>query len=145
MEEFNTRVMEEGDLNFVLSTWLKSYRVDAKEDLVNPVVSRIPGRTYFKGQEAAIKKILKNASVLVACDKDDPSFITGYFVFESTKLHYLYVKGTFRNRGIARKLLDQSGLDLTHPFEFTHHTPDIFWIKRKLPLLHYNPYLEETA
>lgn len=142
---FAVRQAREDDTNFLLATWLKSYRIIAHDDAINPVVSRIPGQTYFKGQELAIKRILKSAQVLIAHDREDPAFIYGYMVFEPGKIHYAYVKGSFRRLGVATELLKESGLDTAHALEFSHHTPDIYWIKQKLPTLTYNPYLEPAG
>ena len=134
--------MADDDVNFVLATWLKSYRIIAHDDVVNPVVSRIPGRTYYAGQEALIKRIILKSRVLVACDAEDPGFIAGYLVFDPGRIHYIYVKGTLRLRGVARTLITHSGMDLGECIDFSHHTPDVYWIRQKFPRLNYNPYFD---
>jgi hypothetical protein len=132
--------MEETDRNFILATWLKSYRVITPDDIINPVISRIPGRVYFAGHEPLIKSLLLRAKTLVACDRDDPAFIAGYITFEPGKIHYIYVKGTMRMQGIAKLLFTATGQPPQETVEYSHHTPAVYWMKDKLSNIQYNPY-----
>lgn len=113
------------DKNFILSTWLKSYR---QLSTSSPVPT---GEIYFKWAQDKIKKHL--GSFVVACT-DDSDQIVGYAVFEDDVLHYVYVKHSLRGFGVANKLLDS----IPQCKEFTHFTRFSPFFKRRN--LQFNPY-----
>lgn len=115
------------DHNFILATWLKSYR-----ELV--MQKPVPERDiYFREHQKKIKEKLESAKCLVATT-DDSDQICGFICYESDAVHYVFVKTVFRRYGIANKLLDAAA----HLSEFSHFTKFTpFFQRRKLT---FNPY-----
>ncbi len=114
--EIHFRLPEPADKNFILSSWLKSYRPSC------PVVS---DETFFREQKSLILRLLEDTNVLLACDPVDPGVIWGYLVASSDGqgfgvAHYVYVKHSLRRFGIARALLAQAGI--LAGFETSHLT-----------------------
>lgn len=140
MEEVIIRPMEQGDVNFVLSTWLRSYFYSIRA----PILSW----RYYAWQEERIRAVWKNpqSSTSMACLKEDPNVILGYLVQEERKdltpiIHFCYVKKPFRSEGIFKTLLKAASLDLNKKVFFTHLTEDGIKILRKYPELFYAPDL----
>lgn len=127
---------EADDAPFILNSWLKSYRV-------SNFARTITNTVYFEGHHTVIRNILKKATVLVACNQQNPSQIYGYLVYEKVDnvpvIHYCYVKHTFRGLGIGKKLL-LSAKTLEEPGVFTHHTKSAERSAVKYALVHH-PYL----
>jgi len=96
MSKFEIRNADNGDINFIVNSWLKSYRASC------PLVSDL---VYFDYQKRLIMKIFETATVTLAIDPDDPAHIFGYIVHEGSVIHYCYVKHSLRRFGIARALL----------------------------------------
>jgi hypothetical protein len=99
-----------GDIPFITNSWLKSFR-DA------PYVTSCPNNVYFGSQHRLIEQLIPRSVVLVACNEDDPDQILGWIAAEVLALnaedesqgkglviHYCYVKRTFRQVGLARRL-----------------------------------------
>lgn len=127
------------DEAFVLATWIKSNRN-------SPATRAVPTPIYLIGQRYRIMKLLKRADtrILVACDSNEPNLIYGYAVWtDSTILHYVYVKRSYRGVGVARALLE---LPTDTAVLYTHRSPEI-WVERLLRDKYinyvYNPYLLE--
>lgn len=100
---WNLRLSTEADLPFILSSWLRGYRQSS-------VTSGISNTVYYRSHEAALKRLLVDAVVIVACAKDDPNQIFGYVVGEhdgiaALTVHWVYVKQPFRRLGMAAHLL----------------------------------------
>ena len=105
---YKTRQATRNDLNFILSTWLKSARNSGLNSLT-------PTDLYYSTQEPKLKDILSHCSTLVVCDVEDEDTIFGWIAYESNLVHYIYVKHSFRGLGLARELLQQSAI--TTPFQ----------------------------
>lgn len=135
MKEFEIRDAVADDLNFILSSWLKSYRQSSQ------FARYIPSRLYFEWHQKVIKRILerRTTKVRVAYTPGSPEVILGYFVAEDqgdvSVAHYLYVKKAFRRFGIAKELFSNFGY-----MEYTHMTDECRWILNKVLSLVYNPY-----
>lgn len=135
MKEFEIRDAVADDLNFILSSWLKSYRQSSQ------FAKHIPSRLYFEWHQKVIKRILERQTtrVRVAYTPEAPEVILGYFVAEEQGdiwvAHYLYVKKAFRRFGIAKELFNNVGY-----MEYTHMTDECRWILNKVLSLVYNPY-----
>lgn len=108
------------DIPFIFNSWLKSFRETGF--LCNPVSNTI----YFDSHHKLIQKILKRATVFIACDERYPDQIFGYIVAEKIDgvfvLHYVYVKHNFRKSGIAKTLLNAFDHDATIGSCCTHLT-----------------------
>lgn len=120
------RAVNNEDIPFVLSSWLKSYRYSqAARNVVNDI--------YFSeqvGQKARILEMLSDCRTLVACDEEEGDCIYGWICAESIEgsvppvVHYVYVKSSYRRRGLARALLKAAGVGGA-PFWATHETAAI--------------------
>ena len=136
------------DANFVLSSWLKSFFRNRQMWVPLPLAEH----EYFHGHHRLLEKLLQRASVVVACDQQDPSQILGWLCYEMIRepkeilvVHFVYVKSAYRGFGVGRQLWNAV------------HVPDIrtvatHWTKRlkedKAELrynLEYNPYLAMTC
>lgn len=88
----------EKDINFLLSTWLQSYR---SSDFANAIAND----DYFPNHQILIMSILghENNAVTVVCDPEEQDQIIGYIVFNTKApiVYYCYVKHAFRKLGIA--------------------------------------------
>lgn len=138
------RVADERDLNFVLSSWLKSFKANGL------LSKRIKNTVYYQFHHALVKRLLQTAKVLVAADQVDDSVIYGWVAHDSVSLsenateasilHYTYVKSAFRDMGIAKMLWEKAGL-YRNPTFFTHFTFACDNLMSKWPELTYCPYL----
>jgi GNAT superfamily N-acetyltransferase len=99
------RAAKQEDLNFILSSWLRSYR-DAKRTMKN--------HDYFTGQQKLIAALADRRSLVIGCDVDKPDWIVGYACGQkledgSLLLDYVYVKQPYRERGIGKALIAALG------------------------------------
>ncbi len=112
---WSIRAAEPGDMDFVGSTWRRSY--DRAE------YARAPSLlTYIASQRAAIDRALAAATVDVAYSVEHPEVILGWVAHaERAVLHYLYVKDRYRRLGIGQALLEHAlGSDTREVF-CSHH------------------------
>jgi hypothetical protein len=104
------RHANESDMKFVFDAWLKSlwpHRQSIKD--------------YWVCQKWLVNAILSNSTVLLACDKVDPTVIFGYAVFDSDAVHWIYVKHPLRRMGLASRIVDE--IPHISKFFHTHETP----------------------
>jgi hypothetical protein len=126
------------DKNFIFNSWLKDYR----ESLFTV---HVPDSIYYKHHADLIQQLLGKSYVAVLCNPEDPTLIFGYVVYqpynEHVIVHYLYVKGIYRQFGLATKLL-ASITDVKKKTIYTSHlTEPIFkFMMRKYKII-YSPYL----
>jgi hypothetical protein len=128
------RDASEADVPFIFNSWLKSYRnSSACRSVTNPV--------YFAFQHRLIEDLLQHSFVKVVHAASDSNQLLGYIVYgeqEGIKIiHYVYVKHAFRNMGMCKMMLQDSGV--VGGF-YTHETPSGARAAEKLQLV-YNPYL----
>lgn len=123
--EVGFRPADPEDQNFIYDSWLRSYRDGSLH------ARAMPARIYYNNHKHVIARILDLSSVLICCNPEDPDQIFGYVVYEATKgkvtvFHYLYVKTTYRNLGIANLIFKESLKISEHDKEFpsvcTHET-----------------------
>ena len=100
------------DLPFIFSTWLKSLRYG------NSWFKTIDKDAYFTKYKRAITTILQTSTITVICFKNEPEVILGYSVHadlgDSTLLHWVYVKRTWRGMGIASLLVPTNTSTVSH-------------------------------
>ena len=133
------RKFSEADTNFVLSSWMRSFR---GEDEFH---RHIPTQLYWHNQQVLIGKIAATSEVYVACAEDDPSCIFGWICAEvgrdgSLIVHYTYVKQVYRRLGIARRLLTATGWQPGQPIFATHWTNRCSRLSEKFNVA-FNPYI----
>lgn len=126
----NIRPMLDTDLNFVLSTWLKSYYEEQKRNGSKGVIYP-KDDVFFQGHQAKIKEILKTAECSIATAPDDDSQILGWACFEKGIVHYIYVKQVFRKLGVAKRLMP------AQVNSYSHHTRYSRYLNNGLT---YDPY-----
>ena len=131
------REATEQDVNFIFSSWLKSYRDSS-------FAKSITNTVYFHEHHKLIEELLKTCKVLVACDNNNIGDIFGYTVTEEIEgqfvTHFSYVKHTYRNLGIAKALFKEAGADFTKLSLYTHSTKNSDRFAEKYNLVH-SPYI----
>ncbi len=99
------------DLNFIYATWLRGlYYASA-------FYSAIEKDVFFKEYESVIKRILAKEGVVVkvSCLKEAPDVVLGYAIFEPQRaLHYVFVKQVWRRQGLAKELVPNDLINVTH-------------------------------
>ena len=133
----------EGDVSFIYSSWLRSYRDHSSH------ADLIPKEIYYKCQARIIRKLLDSCGIAVACNPEDQEQIFGYCIYSPSSagiaiVHYLYVKHPYRKLGIATTLRDwvkyECGHDNGLPVVATHETANWNSFSSKWNMI-YNPYL----
>lgn len=137
MENIETRLANTDDMNFIYSTWLKSYRHSSN------FAKKLSNEVFYEWHHKVIDRFLdRGGSITIAHPIGEPSVILGYLCAEKEPaaiIQYIYVKKPFRKMGIAKTLHKQC--TLAGPYSFSHWTLDTDWIIKKLTDLIYNPYL----
>lgn len=126
------------DINFIYSSWLKSYR--NSED-----ASRMSNEVYYGHHKKVIEQLLQTSNAVIACNPADPDQVYGYTIFQVVNgvmvIHYTYTKFTFRKLGIAKEMIHANFPTLgTEPIVVTHANRVFDNVKEKY-LLVYNPYI----
>lgn len=131
------REAQEGDIPFIFSSWLKSFR----SGLMN---KEVDNTIYFSEHHKLTERLLKRSTTLMAVSPDDPATIYGYICFEKIEglfvLHYVYVKHTFRAMGVMRQLMKATGQDFKTAGLFSHMTKIFERLSLKYDLI-YHPYI----
>lgn len=129
----------EGDVSFIFSSWLKSFRGGS-----GLFTKYVDNTIYFSEQHKVIERLLKRCTVKIATDPADPATIYGYVVYERMDgiliVHYAYVKQTFRAMGVLRQLLKSIDQDWNSAGLFTHSTLLGSRLALKYSLI-YHPYI----
>ena len=135
-DKITIRPMVPLDLNFILSTWLKSYKYSSD------MVRRMRDEEYFKTYEPMLKEIIANSSPLIACLTAESDVILGYMIrqyqAEANCIHYCFVKESWRKLGIFKMLLKAA--DFQGKVYFSHWTAPVNSLTNKYPDFIYNPY-----
>lgn len=102
MNSFSVRPANAGDIPFIYSTWLNSYKHDSAAGL------SVTKTIFYEQYRLVLDHILASGDTvtLVACKSDEPNVIFGYVVADPTSaiLHYAFVKESFQRLGIAKDL-----------------------------------------
>lgn len=120
LPELTLREAEDGDVHFILNSWMKSYEKAkcgdresrAAEAGSYEVATRaMSSRRYFRGQQALISALAARRRLLVACDAETPEYIVGWACGtlkddpSELVVDYVYVKHGYRHSGVARELI----------------------------------------
>lgn len=132
------RHAHKGDVPFITSSWLRSFRD-------GDMVEGVPNQVYFYWHHKVLENVLSRATVMILCLPDSPDVILAWFCFEATEggliAHYIYTKNSFRKAGLAKKLYDFVLAEESPSQIFaTHRVNPIGREFRKKNIL-YNPYL----
>ena len=135
MFDVTLREFEESDRNFILNSWLKSYRnSDASK--------KIPNDVYYHFHAKLIEKYIAESTVVMAVNPDNPIQIFGYAVVnrEDNTIHYVYTKHTYRKLGIAKRLIEVLLPDLGESPTCCTATNYAWRQYQQKYSLYYNPY-----
>jgi hypothetical protein len=131
------RPANEEDVNFIFNSWLKSFRNSA-------FARHIPNSIYYTEQHKLIEKLVKNFSVIIACNDEDASQVYGWICAGEVQnifcLHYIYVKHSFRSMGIAKLLFNSFKHDPSTAGIYTHHCRIADTMASKTNMI-YDPYI----
>jgi len=114
------REMEAKDFNFVIDSWLKSFRT-------SPWAGVVPNNQYYSLYMGVIEQlIVGGATIYVAEDEDK---LLGFICCSVTDdgfgvIHYIYVKKNYRHWDVLPSLLDKV-LGITPGF-YTFRTHNIY-------------------
>lgn len=137
IETVMLRGLQENDIHFIFSSWLKSFRG-------SNFSKNISNTLYFDQQHKLIEHLLATAHVVIACNKEDPEQIFGYmvggFVGNLFVVHYIYVKHPYRRLGVGNLLLNSMDHSKATAHCYTHDTPTASRLAAKFGLV-YHPYL----
>lgn len=130
--EIEIRLGKPEDLDFILATWLRTYRHHSQfaKKISNPV--------FYENHQKIIERILeRGAQVRVVHPVGEPDTILGYSCLENNNnipvVHFIYIKKAFRDFGLAKKLVWE-----TEGY-FSHLTDNLDLSLH--PKFVYNPYL----
>jgi ribosomal protein S18 acetylase RimI-like enzyme len=131
------RKATEEDVSFIFNSWLKSYRDSA-------FAKSITNTIYFNEHHKLLEDLLKTCNVLVACNNENPADIYGYSVTETVEgffvLHFVYIKHTYRQLGLGKKLMQEAGADFTKASFCSHITKHGERLAAKYNMVH-SPYV----
>lgn len=129
-----TRSARPEDINFILNSWLKSYR--CHEDM-----TRMTNDDYFKYYKQQITSLLQTASVNVLCEAEDDNFIYSWLCYDIVKsdliIHYIYTRYSHRKLGCAKRLIDE----LTPKKIYCTSANRVFDELKKKIAISYNPFI----
>ena len=131
--KFTYRPFLEADTNFILNSWLKSYRSSG-------VTEHIPSTIYFTEHKKTVLRLMEDAKILVCCNPEDEEQIFGWTCYEEPLIiHFIYVKYPYRKFGMAKSLYNTIGSPT-----ITSHLPRSYSELKKKYNLIYNPYDRDT-
>jgi hypothetical protein len=123
----NIRDAKPEDLNFLLNSWLKSFKS-------SKWAGSISDKAYWPAYQETLSELLQRSQVRVAHPTTDEDQILAYIVSEElsgrTVVHYLYTKAVFRRMGLAKALL--ADVLNTNTFTYTFRTAAARWIPGEL-------------
>lgn len=136
--EVQLRPMVASDVNFILHSWLESYRK-------SPQVETVLGPVYFRQHHRLLSSLLPGCSVIVLANPEDLNQILGWACWQKLSdflvLHYVYVKAPFRQLGLARTMVEfAKRATQTTGVHHSHSTRAGLRLARRLGSV-FNPYL----
>lgn len=136
------------DLNFIYSTWLKSYRCDS------PTGRSVRKSVFFREYYGVLDSIFQSRSTqtLVACLPNNEIVLLGFLVFQPDILHYIVVKSDWQQRGVAKSLCEKAFGSLParqilpsayigREIQYTHYTRHFEPVLYQRPGMIFNPFL----
>lgn len=130
------RPLQDGDTNFILSTWLRSHYASLQFYSSGTIIVPYPrDDVYFQGHQDKIKAVmaLPGTRAMVCVAPDEPTQIMGWIVFDDETVHYCYVKAMYRRMGIGKRLVASA----SSASKYSHHTKHSKYINKGLQ---YDPY-----
>ena len=139
MIDLGIRAQQPEDIPFIFATWLWCVA------LCSPGKHSAKSRTAYRQHRRVVESILSRSATLVAHLPDDPNIIIGYICVEKLPapsarpvIHFLYVKGPWRNMGVGKLLLGELDPNVCC---CSHMSKGLQEFLPKYPGLIYNPKL----
>ena len=95
-EELIIRDAIPADLPLIYDSWKKSFRYDSGFGRSFTGFNDVYNSNYNKVIEHII--LDEQTFTKIACLKNEPKVILGYIVFNTSTLHYIFIKEAFRNK-----------------------------------------------
>lgn len=134
--EYVLRGLVDADRGFVFSAWIRgAYEVE-------PTCYQ-PRARFETHQRAHIDRCLALATTMVACHPDSPGDLFGFVCMSNiggvAVVHWIYVRGMWRKRGIARSIIQRlaPNAHVVVATQWSKHCP---WIRRRIRLF-FDPYV----
>lgn len=107
---YDIRDMVDSDKNLILATFLRGLYYGESW------FSMIPKQIFMDNYKHVAEALINKSTIKVASLKDDPNIILGYSILSNDyqTIHWCYVKSAWRKRGIAKSLLPQYPVYVTH-------------------------------
>lgn len=102
------RKLKASDLPFIYSTWLRSLYYG------NEFFGLIGKKVFFDKYKLVLYSLVADNEVQVCCDVQDEDVILGYAVYTPDRLHWVYVKESWRRLGVAKSLVPDSITSYSH-------------------------------
>jgi hypothetical protein len=137
---FTIRALQEGDIPFLFSSYLKSYR---------PYFNHLGNDAYYSLHHERMSQFLEKGAIgAVAVASDDPDVILGWVLLQVTEdtvvVFYSYVKHAFRSLKLATTMLEQLMQVLpSQRIVLLHQTPGGVKLAERFKRangIQYNPY-----
>ena len=126
-------------IRFVLDSWCKTVAAEPPWDFSSTRHTPPPPHPLLIYEhDTLLKKIIRNSSITLACDPDDPDTVWGYVCCDGELLHFIYVKSAFRGFGIGGCLLRSAGIP-KGKMMISHRTERLFTAFPNIRFF-YNPY-----
>lgn len=147
VHEWKIRPAIGADLNFIYSTWLKSYRCDST--LGRQVRKSIFFKEYYGVLDSIFQR--ERTRTLVACLPWNEVVILGFLVFEPDIIHYCFTKSDWQKKGVSKSLALRAFGSLPkrqklpsgfigREIQFTHRTRHFGEVCESRPGLIFNPF-----
>src|SRR5271165_7333660 len=107
-KQLTKRGPTDADEAFIYSTWLRGLYYG------NDWFRKINKPDFFAKYRLVIDHLLRSSNVDIICLNDSPDVIVGYSVYCGEKLHWIYVKKSWRKLGIGKGLMPKGITCVTH-------------------------------
>lgn len=131
----NIRPAKPTDLNYVVSSWIRSVRGQYPYKLFcKPAMTKYSDRVQ--------RMVYGSSQVTIACDEKDEDVVLGWIAHDPGVLHFAWVKYPFRRNGFGKQLFTSVFADCECLY-YTCHTSSITHARldKKWNLGGYDPFL----
>jgi hypothetical protein len=129
------RAMKPSDFNFVINSWLKTYKYSG------PHVRRMLDSEYYPAYGPVVESLIKRSDVYIAALREDTDVIIGYLALEPHAnediIHFALVKDVWQKKGIGKLLL--TAANPKRKTYFTHWTSPVQSLVTKYDFI-YHPF-----
>ena len=107
---YDIRDAQTEDKNFVIATFLRGLYYG------NTWFKLIPKDIFMNEYKTIVEALVNISTIKIACLKEDTSVILGYSILSNDYqiVHWVYVKKSWRNNGIANTLVPERPASFSH-------------------------------